>query len=256
MDCRAIPTPMDAGAKLEPTPAEYHASDADRSWYARSIGLLMYLMMGTRPDIAFAVSALSRYMANPTTAHINAARRVFRYLQGTRDFVLTYRGDMKSLVGYTDADWAGDLATRRSTSGYIFNLGSGAISWSSKRQPTVALSSCEAEYMGETQATKEAIWLRRLLGELMGRPEPAATVIFGDNQGAIALARNPQFHSRTKHIDIQHHFVREAQENGEVNMQYTPTEEQIADGMTKALPKEAFVKFRTALGVVNFRKCF
>ena len=185
---------------------------------------------------------------------MTALKRVFRYLHGTQDFELVYRGDLTRLVGYTDADWAGDVSTRRSTSGYIFNLGSGAISWSSKRQPTVALSSCEAEYMGETQATKEAIWLRRLLGELLEQVEqPAATVIFGDNQGAIQLARNPQFHARTKHIDIQHHFVREAQGNGQVDIQYTPTEEQVADGLTKALPTDAFQRFRAALGLERVR---
>jgi hypothetical protein len=252
-EIRPLATPMDT-SRIEPAAKDYLAAEKDRTWYARAVGSLMYLMMGTRPDIAFAVSSLSRHMANPTSQHLNAAMRVFRYLQGTKDMVLVYRGDLMPLVGYTDADWAGDVATRRSTSGYIFNIGSGAISWSSKRQPTVALSSCEAEYVGETQATKEAIWLRRLLRELLDQKEHlATTIIFGDNQGAIQLARNPQFHARTKHIDIQHHFVREAQMSGEVDMQYTPTERQIADGLTKALPKDAFVKFRKALGLEHWR---
>jgi len=190
-------------------------------------------------------------MANPAPHHIAAVKHLLRYLQGTLDWVLVYKGDLKPLSGYTDADWGGDTATRRSTSGYIFNLGSGAISWSSKRQPTVALSSCEAEYMGQTQATKEAIWLRRLLVELqaMEKDEPLATPILADNQGAIALASNPYNHARTKHIDIQWHFVREAQEAGSVNFQYTPTDKQIADGLTKPLPKDAFQRFRAAIGL-------
>lgn len=163
---------------------------------------------------------------------------------------LVYSGDLKPLQGYSDADWGGDLKTRRSTSGYLFNIGSGVISWSSKRQPTVALSSCEAEYMAQTQATKEAIWLRRLLSELLGiGDEPLATVIFGDNQGAIALTKNPQHHARTKHIDLQHHFVREKVAEGLVKIEFTPTEEQIADGLTKPLPKDAFNRFRSLLGL-------
>jgi hypothetical protein len=206
-DSKPAATPMDV-SKLPAATEQDHSSEGDKHWYSSAIGSLMYLMLSTRPDIAFAVSCLSRFMAKPTSAHMTAVKRVFQYLNGTQDLELVYCGDMQPLMGYTDADWAGDLTTQHSTSGYIFNLGSGAISWSSKQQPTVALSSCEAEYMGETQATKEAIWLRQLLGELLGQGEQlTATVIFGDNQGAIALARNPQFHARTKHIDVQHHFV-------------------------------------------------
>jgi hypothetical protein len=210
----------------------------------------MYIMLGTRADIAFAVLVLSRYLSNPTQSHLLAAKRVLRYLRGTADLALTYRGDLQPLLGYTDADWGGDIETRRSTAGYLFNVGSGAISWSSKRQPTVALSSCEAEYMGETQATKEAIWLKRLLQELhVDRSQTQATIIFGDNQSAIALAKNPQFHARTKHIDIQHHFVREKQDEGLIDIRYISTAEQVADGLTKALPKDAFQQFRSALGL-------
>ena len=252
-NAKPVTTPMDT-SKLFPASEQERATEGDRRWYASAIGSLMYLMLGTRPDIAFAVSCLSRFMSNPTTAHKNAVTRVLRYLLGSQDMELVYRGDLQPLTGYTDADWAGDIETRRSTSGYIFNLGSGAISWSSKRQPTVALSSCEAEYMGETQAVKEAIWLRRLLGELLGHGDnPVATIIFGDNQGAIQLARNPQFHARTKHVAVHHHFVREVQANGEVDIQYTPTEKQIADGLTKALPKPAFDSFRAALGLERRR---
>jgi hypothetical protein len=162
---------------------------------------------------------------------------------------LVFRGELRQLVGYTDADWAGDPETRRSTSGYIFNIGSGAISWSSKRQPTVATSTCEAEYRGQANATKEAIWLRRLLSELHDTLEPQATIIYSDNQGAIALAKNPVFHGRSKHIDTQVHFTREMVTQGIVDLQWISTKDQIADGLTKALPKGEFVKFRDALGV-------
>ena len=157
------------------------------------------------------------------------------------------------MVGYTDADWAGDKGTRRSTSGYTFNIGSGAISWSSKRQSTVALSTCEAEYVAQTQAVKEAIWLKGLLVELSemhnNELSPSAVILYADNQGAIALAKNPVFHGRTKHIDIQHHFVREKVESGDVHFEYIPTEQQVADGLTKPLSRGSFEAFRRALGV-------
>jgi hypothetical protein len=187
---------------LSLAPEGFQATESSRRVYASAIGSLMYLMLGTRPDIAYSVSCLSRFMANPTDAHATALKRVFRYLNSTRDLELVYRGNLYPIQGNTDADLGGDINTRRSTSGYLFNVESGVISWSSKRQPTVDLSSCESEYMGQTLETKEAIWLRRLLNELLDTEEPVATVIFGDNQGAIALSKNPQHHARTKHIDI------------------------------------------------------
>jgi hypothetical protein len=249
MEVKPCATPMDT-SKIHPAGKDWKSSEDERHWYSKAIGSLMYLMLGTRPDIAYAVSCLSRFMSNPTSIHVNALIRVFRYLRGTSDMELVYRGHLEALVGYTDADWAGDAETRRSTSGYTFNLGSAPISWSSKRQNVVALSSCEAEYMGETQAAKEAIWLRTLLSQLLEQGEkPVATIIYGDNQSAIKLSKNPEFHSRTKHIDIQHHFVREAHANGHVNIEYVPTEQQVADGLTKPLPKDAFVRFRSALGI-------
>lgn len=165
--------------------------------------------------------------------------------------MLVFRGQLTTLSGYSDSDWAGDYDTRKSTSGFISSVGSAAISWSSKLQPTVALLTCEAEYIGQTNATKEAIWLRRLLNEI--RPEtanePQATIIYCDNQGAIALAKNPQFHARTKHIDIQHHFVREKINEGAVQLEYIKTEGQVADGLTKALDKIRFERFRKAIGL-------
>ena len=248
-ECKPVSLPMDPNIKLQAMPADYEPPPADLHWYASCIGSLMYAMLGTRPDIAFAVSTLSRYMAKPGPEHITAAKQVLRYLKGSINLELTFRGDLRSLIGYTDADWAGDIDTRRSTSGYLFNIGSGSISWSSKRQPTVSLSSCEAEYQGQTQATKEAMWLRRLLNELVDQGEPNVTIIYGDNQGALALAKNPTQHGRTKHIDIQHHFVREKQAAGEVDLRYVPTAEQLADGLTKALPGEAFRRFRIGLGL-------
>jgi hypothetical protein len=181
---------------------------------------------------------------------MTAVKRIFQYLRGTLDLQLTFRGELKDLAGYSDSDWGGDPATYRSTAGFVFNIGSGAISWSSKRQPTIALSTCEAEYQAQTQAAKEAVWLRSLLQELNPvEPTPYATIIYCDNQGAIALAKDPKFHPRTKHIAIQHHWVREKIADQVVDLEYVETSKQVADGLTKALPKDPFEAFRDVIGL-------
>ena len=242
-------TPMNTG-RLEPAGEDYCAEPEFKTQYQSAVGTLMYAMLGTRPDIAYAVSSVSRYAANPTPAHMAAVKRIFSYLRGTIDLQLTFRGELTDLVGYSDSDWGGDPATHRSTAGFVFNIGSGAISWSSKRQPTIALSTCEAEYQAQTQAAKEAVWLRSLLQDLnpIART-PYATIIYCDNQGAIALAKDPKFHPRTKHIAIQHHWVREKIAEQIVDLEYVQTSKQVADGLTKALPKDSFEAFRDALGL-------
>ncbi|KAF0639715.1 hypothetical protein FPSE5266_01344 [Fusarium pseudograminearum] len=251
-DCNPVSTPV-AISKFNPVDDRYRVTPELKTWFARAIGSLMYAMLGTRPDIAYGVSLCSRYLGNPTDEHQTAVKRIMRYLRGTIHFELRLQGPIQPPQGYTDADWGGDQDTRRSTGGYIFNLGSGAISWSSKRQPTVALSSCEAEYMAQTQATKEAIWLRQLFHELMAPSniKLGATIIFGDNQGAIAMAKNPTQHAKSKHIGIQHHFVREQVTLGHVELKYISTKQQVADGLTKPLPKVDFLRFRSALGLID-----
>jgi hypothetical protein len=251
-DCKPVATPMETSAKhMVRSEDHWMAKPEDRQRYQSAVGSLMYAMMGTRPDIAFAVSAVSRFASNPNDQHWNAVKRILRYLKGSLELQLTFSGPIKNLIGYSDSNWAGDHDTRRSTSGYIFNIGSGAISWSSKRQPTVALSSCEAEYVGQTNAIKEAIWLKQFLAQVHVDQfnSPSATIIFCDNQGAISLANNPVFHARTKHIAVHHHFGREKVQSGDVELKYTPTELQVADGLTKALDKSRFIRFREAIGV-------
>ena len=155
------------------------------------------------------------------------------------------------MVGWSDADWAQDTDTRHSVSAFIFDLAGGCVLWSSKKQPTVALSTAKAEYMAALNVTKEAIWLRILLTD-MGFPLTQATTIHVDNQACIALAYNPVNHSRAKHIDICHHFIQEQVASKEVQLQHCPTKNMLADILTKQLPRDAFEKFRAALGVGEY----
>jgi hypothetical protein len=153
-----------------------------------------------------------------------------------------------SPIGYTDSDWAGETDNRKSTAGYTLLINETAISWSSKRQNTVALSSTEAEYLGCTQAVKEALWLKHFFDDI-NEPQTLPILIHCDNQSAIALTENPKFHARTKHIEIRHHFIREHVEKSEVKIQYCPTEKMVADVLTKALPKAKHVWCTYNLGV-------
>jgi hypothetical protein len=176
--------------------------------YMQAVGSLIYLATCTRPDIQLAVSLVSRTMKEPTERNWIAVKRIFRYLNGTRNYGITYGGSNQiEVIGYADADWAGDQKDRKSTSGYVFNIANGAVSWASKKQNTVALSTVEAEYISGSLATQEAIWITKLLTEVglnINAPK-----LYQDNQGCIGFSKNPIGHARTKHIDIRHHFMRE-----------------------------------------------
>jgi Reverse transcriptase (RNA-dependent DNA polymerase) len=256
-DCKPASTPFPAGykpVKVMDEPTNDELKEMDDKPYINLVGSLMYAMVATRPDLAFAVGALGKFSAKPRLQHWNAAKHVLRYVKATLDFNLTFgANEMRELHGFCDADWAGDIDTRRSTTGYVFLMDGGAVSWSSKRQPTVALSTTEAEYMSATQATKEACWLRKLLADLGRKPEQA-TFIQCDSQGAIALIGNPVQHTRTKHIDIQHHFVREQVEAGAVKFSYCPTETMIADVLTKGLPHSIHYRLLSGLGFYRLEK--
>ena len=246
-DCKPVATPMDAGQKLS-KPAE--PFDEKQYPYRQLIGSLMYLAVGTRPDISFAVSTLSQYNSNFGSEHWTAAKRVLRYLKGTRDLGLKYSKTDKPIIGYVDADWAGCVTDRKSCTGYSFIFGGTVTSWESRKQATVALSTTEAEYMGLTEAAKEAIYLQRFVSECTSKPT-SKIKIYNDNQGAQELARNPIFHSRTKHIDIKHHFVREALRDGYSDLDYLPTKEMPADVLTKALPGPAHRECIARLGMIK-----
>jgi hypothetical protein len=246
-ECPPLRTPLPSGTRVGPTATE---NPTDLQQYQSAVGSLMYLMVGTRPDLAFTVGAISQFMAAPQQEHWTLVQHVFRYVKGTADFKLALGGQKGELqlVGYSDADWGSNDAGRKSISGYCFKLGQGAISWSSRKQTSVALSSTEAEYMALTQAAKEAIWLKRLMSEL-GVNTDDAVLIRVDNQSCMALAKNPEFHARTKHIDIQCHFIREKVANQEVALEFCPTREMVADVLTKALPRDKHQWCSRALGV-------
>ena len=224
--------------------------------YQGIVGCLMWLAICTRPEISQAVGELSRFLTRPGTQHIAAAKRVLRYLRGTMEQRLCYRKEShwricaQSGKFFSDANWAGCPVTRRSTTGYVFLVSNGPVSWKSRRQPTVALSSTEAEYMALSEATRHAIWLKRLLADL-GAPVVDPMVILGDNQGALFLARDPVHHQRTKHIDIRYHFIRERIEKGEVDVKYVPTVNMIADVLTKPLGRDAHRTACRGLGLVE-----
>jgi hypothetical protein len=218
--------------------------------YRQNLGSLMYAMIGSRPDIAYAIGLLSRFCENPGIAHWQALKRVLRYLKGTLEFGPIYGGGIsESLIGFSDADWAGDTDGRKSTSGYMFLLSGGPVSWRSRRQPIVALSTTEAEYVAACDATKEAVWLRQLLQDLGFGSGDFPTILYEDNQSCIAWATNPVDHNRTKHINIRYHYIRDQVRNNVITMVYMPTERMIADILTKAIPRAQFENLRNMMGV-------
>ena len=244
-DAAPVSVPLPQGVKLTKLDGE---SVANAKTYQSKVGSLMYAMLCTHPDLAYAVSQISQFSNNPSDVHDSAANRVFKYLRGTSNFGITYDGNQALVLGgYSDANW-GSGEDRKSMGGYVFTLCGGAVSWAAKKQPTVALSSTESEYMALTQAAKESMWIQYFLGEL-GRTAKSANIIYGDNQGSIALAKNPEYHAQTKHIDIQYYFIRECVEEGLINLQYIPTEDMIADGMTKALARDRHHLLISRMGV-------
>ncbi len=241
-------------SKIVSTPAVKMDEEESKSLptnqkYMEVVGSLIYLTTCTRPDIAYAVSKVSEHLKNPTEKDWITVKRILRYLKGTQEIGLVFGGSeaKRDLEGWADADWAGDAKSRLSRTGYVFKIAGGAISWSSKKQASIALSTAEAEYVSGCLGTQEAVWLRRFiegLGEKLNTP-----ILNMDNQGAIALGKNPVHHNRTKHIDIKYHFIREKVLNGEIDLRYCPTQDMIADTLTKALAKPSFKKFSQMMGL-------
>jgi hypothetical protein len=215
--------------------------------YREAIGSLMYAAVATRPDIAFAVSTLSQFLDNPGELHWDAVKRVLRYLSGTKHHELSFGSERQDLHGYTDADGASQ-PHRHAISGYAFFIDGGAVSWRSRKQEIVTLSTAEAEYVAATHAAKEAAWLRRLKGELL-TPISSPTIIYCDNQAALKLATDDNYRARTKHIDIRYHFIRQVVSAGEIVVVYCPTDDMTADVLTKALPAWKVARHVAGLGI-------
>ena len=246
-DCNAVRNPMVPGGKVD---LDENGERIDETFYKQIIGSLMYITT-TRPDLQFAVSLLSRYMSKPTTLHLQAAKRVLRYLRGTMDYGIWYkRGGAGELQVYTDSDFAGDIDSRKSTSGYVFLMDNAAVAWLSKKQPIVTLSTTEAEYVAASVCVCQAIWFKRILGEL-GYNVDRNTVIYCDNTSTIKLSKNPVFHGRCKHKGVRFHFLRDMVKDEEIQLEHCGSEEQVADIFTKPLKLEAFERLRSQLGICS-----
>jgi hypothetical protein len=237
------------------TPAPTHlklskdekGTNVDQSLYRSMIGSLLYLT-ASRPDIAFAVGVCARYQADPKVSHINQVKRILKYVNGTCDYGLLYsHGCDPILSGYCDADWAGSADDRKSTSGGCFFLGNNLISWFSKKQNCVSLSTAEAEYIAAGSSCSQLVWMKQMLTEYNVTQD--VMTLYCDNLSAINISKNPIQHSRTKHIDIRHHFIRDLVEDKVIALEHVATELQLADIFTKALDANQFENLRGKLGI-------
>ena len=241
-------TPADINVQLKKD--DGFSKPVDATNYQSMVGSLLYTAVATRPDIAQAVGVVAKFCSKPHEAHLTAVKQILRYLKGTSDLGLKFvKSDCAEPVGYSDADWAGDTDDRHSTTGNLFLMSGSPMSWLSKKQPIVALSTSEAEYVALSMATQEAVWLRCFLSGLTATELEKPTAIMEDNQGAIAIARNSICQARIKHIDIRFHYVREAVQQKSIILQYCPTENMIADLLTKSLSRNRFETLRSAMGL-------
>jgi hypothetical protein len=251
-DCKASATPADVRklTKADCPSTKQEQEEVSQQLYQSMVGSLQYIALSTRTDIAYAVNQLSRFLSNPGTAHWVAAKRVLRYLQGTAKMGLCfqdYNGNRSTSVEvFCDADWAGDIDDRKSTSGIIIKLNGCPVVWLSKKQTTVALSTAEAEYIALASAIQEMIWMNQYLSELQLK-DPEVPLVRSDNQAAIQIATNDTLHTRSKHIDIRYHFIRQILKEGQMKLSYVSTREQEADINTKALDMSTFKYLRERL---------
>ncbi|KAL8064717.1 hypothetical protein ABFX02_01G109450 [Erythranthe guttata] len=245
--------PMSHGVRLSKsmcpqTPSEIE--EMKRTPYASAIGSIMYGMLCTRPDIAYAVSVTSRYQSNPGPAHWKAVKDILKYLRRTKDIVLVYGGAELKLEGFTDSSFQSDVDDSKSNSGFIFTLNGGAVCWKSSKQSTTADSTTEAEYIAASEAAKEGTWIRKFIQELGVIPDASDPVpLYCDNTGAVAQAKEPRSHQKSKHILRKYHVIREIIDRGEVKVERVTSEENVADPFTKPLPRSVHEKHRESMGL-------
>ena len=242
-NCNPVISPYDNGNNLnKPTPTSLDAKETTQ--YRKAIGSLNYLAVSTRPDLSFIVSLLSRVQNNPTNEAADAAKKALRYLRGTSHYGIAYhRNASNKLIGYSDSDFGGCTETRRSTSGCIFIFAGGPVFWQSKRQPCVTRSTLEAEYVSLSNASREGIWLAKLIGEFSNGPQ--VLTLCCDNKGAKMLANNDGG-KMSKHIGIMYHYIKEKVTNGEAKVHWVGSKEMLADALTKIVKTIAFQSFKSA----------
>jgi len=216
--------------------------------YREAIGSLMYAAVTTRPDISYAISTLSQFLKNPGEAHWQAIKHVFCYLSGTKMHALTYGIECHNLIGFMDTD-STSQEHRHAISGFAFLLDGTAVSWGSRKQELITLSTAKAEYIAATHATKECMWLRRLIGNIFGHLISIPTPMYCDNQATLQLTMDDDYHARTKHIDICFHYIRQTIANKHIKLKYCPTDDMTADILTKPLPKHKIAIHTQGLGL-------
>ncbi len=247
INSKPISIPLEQNVKLN---ADEGDLVEDTTMYRRIVGSLIYMTI-TRPNLSYAVGVVSQFMQTPRKPHLDAVRRILKYIKHTLQCGIFYEAKSHLQVhGYTDANWANNVLDRRSTNGFMFSFGSGGVSWSNKKQPTVALLSTEAEYRGATIVACEVVWLLKLLSNL-GQLVDVLVVIYCDNISSILLVNNAIFHARTKHIEVHYHFIREKFLAKEIDLIHVSIEDQVVDIFTKALGIDKLKKFQKMLRVLE-----
>ncbi|KAL2347419.1 hypothetical protein Fmac_001419 [Flemingia macrophylla] len=244
--CKVSNIPMSTNCYLD---NDVSGQEVDQTKFRGIIGSLLYLT-ASRPDIMFSVYSCARYQAAPKESHMTVVKKILKYLKGTINCGLWYpKGTTSNLIGFSDADFAGCKLDRKSTSGTCHIFGECLVSWHSKKQACVVLSTAEAEYIAAGSCCAQSIWLKQRLQDFGLKLKKIPLMC--DNTSAIKITKNPIMHSRTKHIEIRHHFIRDHVEKGDCEVEFVKSEDQLADIFTKPLPKERFFDLRNRLGILS-----